>query len=258
MVHLGWSTVPALTLGMLVPGLVTFVLGLVVQRLSGLYLGMATIAFTLIISVLAVNGGDLTGGASGIFGVLGDITMIELVLVVAVVVALSQVSESGGLGRRVDAVRQDPELANAMGINVGRYRRATFLFSGLIGGLAGGITTLLRSTITPDNVTFQLAVLALTVIVVGGTRSWVGVLIGSIIFVWLPTLLAFVAEWQQFIYGVIVALAAIFLPEGLLGLARDRWYRLRTRSVRSQLAAAAQSSSGQPATGRLSAKAVES
>lgn len=232
MLHLGWGTWPAIALGMVVPGVLVFLLGLVVQRLTGLYMGMATIAFTLIVAVVAVNGGDLTGGAAGLFGALGDFGLLDIFLVVAVVAALVQVSEAGGLGRRIDAVREDPELANAMGIDVGRYRRATFLASGLVGGLAGGITTLLRSTITPAEVNFHLVVLALTVIVVGGTRSWVGVLIGSVVFVWLPTWLDFVSEWEEFIYGVIVALAAIFLPEGVLGVLRDLWHRVRTRDLR--------------------------
>ncbi|GAA3952179.1 branched-chain amino acid ABC transporter permease [Gordonia caeni] len=232
MIHLGWGTVPAIVLGVLLSGAVVYVLGLVIQRLNGLYLGMATIAFTLIVAVVAVNGGDLTGGASGLFGALGDLTLGSIFLVVLVVVALTQLTESGSLGRRIDAVREDPELANAMGIDVGRYRRLSFLAAGMVGGLSGAITTLLRSTITPEEVNFHLVVLALTVIVVGGTGSWVGVLIGSVIFVWLPTWVSFVAEWEQFIYGALVVLAAVLLPNGILGVLRNLWHRLRTRDTR--------------------------
>ena len=68
--------------------MVVFLLGLVVQRLTGLYMGMATIAFTLIVSVVAVNGGDLTGGAGGLYGALGEITMVHIVVVVVAVIAL--------------------------------------------------------------------------------------------------------------------------------------------------------------------------
>lgn len=233
MVHLGWGTIPAIVLGVLLSGAVVYVLGLVIQRLNGLYLGMATIAFTLIVAVIAVNGGDLTGGASGLFGALGDLTLGSIFLVVLVVVALTQLTEWGPLGRRIDAVREDPELANAMGINVGRYRRLSFLAAGMVGGLSGAITTLLRSTITPEEVNFHLVVLALTVIVVGGTGSWLGVLIGSIIFVWLPTWVGFVAEWEQFIYGALVVLAAVLLPDGILGVLRNLWHRLLTRQTRT-------------------------
>ncbi|GAB92084.1 branched-chain amino acid ABC transporter permease [Gordonia rhizosphera] len=233
MIHFGWGTAPAIALGVLIAGVVVYLLGLVVQRLSGLYLGMATIAFTLIVAVVAVNGGELTGGASGLFGALGDLTLGGIFVVALVVVALTQLTESGGLGRRIDAVREDPELANAMGIDVGHYRRLSFLVSGMIGGLAGGLTTLLRSTITPEEVNFHLVVLALTVIVVGGARSWVGVLIGSVVFVWLPTWVAFVGEWEEFIYGLLVVLAAVLLPDGILGILRSGWHRVRTMNIRS-------------------------
>ncbi|WP_132992149.1 branched-chain amino acid ABC transporter permease [Gordonia zhaorongruii] len=238
MLHLGWGTFPSLVLGLAIPAAAVYLLGLLVQRLTGLYLGMATIAFTLIVAVVAVNGGDLTGGAAGLFGALGELTLGTILIVTVIVVALTQLTESRGMGRRVDAVREDPELANAMGIDVARYRRMSFLASGAVGGLAGGITTLLRSTITPAEVNFHLVVLALTVIVVGGTRSWVGVAIGSIVFVWLPTVVAFVSEWEEFIYGVVVVVAAVLLPDGVLGVIRDGWHRVRTRGLGGRRGAA--------------------
>ena len=228
MIHLGWSTYPAIILGTIVPGVLTFLLGLVVQRLSGLYLGMATLAFTMIVAVVAVNGGKLTGGASGLFGAVGDIGLPQIFLIVLVVVAVVAYFELGGRGRRVDAVREDPSLAAAIGISVGRYRRVAFLTSGLVGGLAGGIMTLQRTSITPAEVNFHLIVVSLTVIVVGGFGSWVGVLIGSIVFVWLPTWLSFVSDWESIIYGFLVALAAIFLPGGIHGLLRSWVHRIRS------------------------------
>lgn len=236
MVHLGWSTWPSVALGALAAGLVVLLLGLVVRRLTGLYMGMATIAFTLIVSVVAVNGGDATGGAAGIYGALGEITMLQIVLVVAAVVALLVWTEARGLGRRIDTVREDPELANALGIGVNGYRLMSFALSGVIGGLAGAITTLLRSTITPAEVNFHLVIVALTAIVVGGARSWLGALIGAVIFVWLPTWLVFVQEWEKVAYGFIVAAAAIYLPNGVLGVIKDTWHRFRTREERARVA----------------------
>lgn len=236
MVHLGWTTWPSVALGALVAGVVVFALGLVVQRLTGLYMGMATIAFTLIVSVVAVNGGDLTGGAGGLYGALGEIYMGHIVAVVAVVVAVLIWTEAKGMGRRIDTVREDPELAQAIGIDVAKYRLASFAISGVIGGTAGAITTLLRSTITPAEVNFHLVIVALTAIVVGGARSWMGALIGAVIFVWLPTMIGFVQEWEKVVYGFIVAAAAIYLPNGVLGVAKDVVHRVRTREERARVA----------------------
>lgn len=221
-----WS---AVALGTVIAGVLCYLLGLIVHKLSGLYLGMATIAFTLIIAVVATNGGTITGGASGIFGALGGITNLHVFILLAVVVIGLAVSEYGRFGRKIDTVREDPELAVALGINVTRYRKLTFLASGLIGGLAGAVTTLLRSTITPAEINFHLVVVALTVIIIGGSSSWLGALIGAIVITWLPTVLSFVADWEPIIYGFVVALAAIFLPGGVLGLAKDL---IRRRSGR--------------------------
>ncbi|MFV0457519.1 MAG: branched-chain amino acid ABC transporter permease [Actinomycetales bacterium] len=229
MTRFGWSTYPSILLGVLLAGAVSVVLGLIVQRLTGLYLGMATIAFSLIISVLAVNGGELTGGASGVFGALGDIGTPQLLVIVLIVVGLLAWSEAGGMGRRVDVVREDPQLAAALGVDVASYRLASMVISGLIGGLAGAVTILLRSTITPGDVNFHLVVLALTVIVVGGANSWLGAAIGSLIFVWLPTLLEFVGEWESAVFGVVVVLSAIFMPEGVVGVLQGLKRRLDRR-----------------------------
>ncbi|WP_262106593.1 branched-chain amino acid ABC transporter permease [Arthrobacter sp. Marseille-P9274] len=223
------DTWTAVALGTLLAGILCYLLGLIIHKLSGLYLGMATVAFTLIVAVVATNGGSLTGGASGIFGALGGITNLQVFLLLALVIAGLAIFERGRFGRKIDTVREDPELASALGINVTRYRKLVFLASGLIGGLAGAVTTLLRSTITPAEINFHMVVMALTVIIIGGSSSWLGALIGAIVITWLPTVLSVVAEWESIIYGFLVALAAIFLPRGVLGLAKDLIHRWRSR-----------------------------
>lgn len=215
---------PALVaiLGALVLGaLVSWVLALVVARLGGLYLGMATIAFTLIVGVVAINGGELTGGVTGLFGVITDFGTVLILAIALVTVVLVALTERGVLGRRIEAVREDPELAGAMGVNVRRYRTAAFVASGALGAVAGAMNALVRTTIGPDSIGFTLVVLALTMMIIGGTRSWVGAFIGALIFTWLPTLLETIGEWQHLAYGLLVALAAIYMPGGLVGVVTD-------------------------------------
>jgi branched-chain amino acid transport system permease protein len=211
----------AVLLAAAVTAVVGLLLGLVIARLAGLYLAMATVAFDLIISVIAINGGDLTGGPTGLYGVLTDFGTPQLIGVSLVVLVLVALSEVGRTGRRVDAVRDDPELAASVGISVRRYRLIAFVASGALGGAAGAMNILVRSTVTPQDIGFGLIVLALTMIIVGGARSWKGAVLGAVIFTWLPEVLTFVGDWQPLIYGVIVALAAIFLPRGIHGLIVD-------------------------------------
>ncbi|HJY24800.1 MAG TPA: branched-chain amino acid ABC transporter permease [Actinomycetes bacterium] len=223
------SAVVAILGAMVVGVVVCFVLGLVVARLAGLYLGMATIAFTLIIAVVAINGGLLTGGVIGLFGVLADLPTVTLLAFALVAVLALAYTERGTLGRRIEAVREDPELAASVGVNVRRYRQAAFVASGALGATAGAMNAIVRTTIGPGDIGFILVVLALTMMIIGGTASWVGALIGAVIFTWLPSVLEQIGEWQHLVYGTLVALAAIFMPGGLLGVMKDGWRRWQRR-----------------------------
>jgi branched-chain amino acid transport system permease protein len=80
---------------------------------------------------------------------------------------------------------------------------------------------LVRSTVSPLDIGFHLVVLALTMIIVGGSLSWKGAVIGALIFTWLPDLLQVVGQWQELIYGIIVAVAAVLLQRGIYGLYVD-------------------------------------
>lgn len=226
------APVLAIGAGVLLAAAVGYLLALLVARLSGLYLGMATIAFALFLGVLATNGGDLTGGATGLFGALSTLTTTHVVVVTVLVVLALAASERGAFGRRVDAVREDPQLAVSLGVDVIRVRRRVFVISGALGAAAGGMNALLRTTVSPETVGFHLVVTALTMIIVGGALSWAGAAIGAVIFTWLPTVLQFVGEWQLLVYGLVVAFAAVYVPNGLLGLLQEGRRRLRRRSRR--------------------------
>lgn len=210
--------VPTVVLSGLVAGVICLVLGLVIYRLAGLYLAMATIAFDLMVAVVALNGGDWTGGPVGLFGIFSDLTMPLMFGIVAVCLVAVHLTERGAVARRITAVREDIELASSVGINVRAHRLAAFLASGFIGGVAGSLNTLSRYSVGIQDVSFHLIIVALTMIIVGGALSWRGAVIGAVLFTWLPEVLAFVGDWQELVYGVIVALAGIFLPTGLYGL----------------------------------------
>jgi branched-chain amino acid transport system permease protein len=224
-------TVVAVLGGIVISIVVSYLLSLVLARLQGLYLGMATIAFVLIIAVVIVNGGELTGGPNGLFGAVSQLQTWMVITMTVVVLALVAYSERGRLGRRVDAVREDPELALSVGIPVIRMRQAAFVVSGILGSLGGACSVLLRQTVTPEDVSFHLVVLLLTIIIVGGSRSWVGVVIGAVIFTWLPTVLTFLQDWKTVAYGILVTLAAVWVPDGVWGLITQAYGAIRRRGV---------------------------
>lgn len=237
------TALPTILITTLAGAVIVLVLGLFINRLNGLTLAMATVAFDLIISVVAVNGGEITGGATGRYGVISDFTMGHMWTILVVVLVLVALSERGKVGRRVDAVRDDPELAASVGIRVYNYRLAAFFVSGALGACAGAMNILVRSAVTPLDIGFHLIVLALTMIIVGGSLSWKGAVIGAIVFTWLPDVLQVIGEWQELVYGVIVAVAAVLIPRGIYGLWIDskravlRLRRERSSQVRAAVAA---------------------
>lgn len=236
----GFDTWTAIGMGVAVAGIVGLLLGIVLYRLNGLYLAMATVAFDLIVVVLAGNLDGLTGGHNGLYGAAGTIELWHLGLIALGVILLFALTEHGGMSRHIEAVHDDPILASSMGVRVGRYRVASFVVGGLVGGLGGALLVLVRTTITPDSIGFQLVVVALTIVVVGGSRSWIGVLIGTLIFTWLPAYLAIVGEWRTVVYGLIVTLAAIFVPGGILGTILQ-WRRRHLQRRRARASTGARS-----------------
>jgi branched-chain amino acid transport system permease protein len=245
------AALPTILLTTLGGAVIVLVLGLLIFRLNGLYLAMATVAFDLIISVVAINGGELTGGSTGRFGVISNFTMGHMFTIAIAALVLVAMSELGRTGRRVDAVRDDPELAASLGIRVRRYRLVAFFVSGALGACAGCLNILVRSAVSPLDIGFPLIVLALTMIIVGGSLSWKGAVIGAIIFTWLPDVLAVIGEWQELIYGIIVAVAAVLLPRGIYGLYVDLKraalkYRRRRSGIEAEVLAKTEGEPEQP------------
>lgn len=217
----------AIGAGVVLAMVVGWLLALLVARLSGLYLAMATISFTLFLGVIATNGGGLTGGATGLFGALSTLALWHVLVVVVVVILALVLAERGAYGRRTDAARVDPQLAMSLGIDVDRVRRRVFVVSATLGACAGGMNSLLTTTVSPETIGFPLVVTTLTMIIVGGALSWAGAAIGAVVFTWLPTVLQFVGNWQVLIYGLLVAVAAVYVPTGVLGLVQAGWRRSR-------------------------------
>ncbi|WP_181781633.1 branched-chain amino acid ABC transporter permease, partial [Pseudonocardia pini] len=214
------------------------VLAYVLGRLRALYLAMATFAFVLLVQVLAVEWEPVTGGALGLLGVPAVVDTGTLLLVTAVCAAGVALLERGRSGRILEVMRIDDTLAEALGVAVVRRRRVMFTVSCALGGLAGALSALTFSVLTPDEVSFGLIVDVLTIIVVGGTAAWYGPVIGAFVVVWLPELLGFLGEFRPIVQAALVVVIVVCAPDGAVGLVRSIRARL-TPSTEPPAAAAA-------------------
>jgi branched-chain amino acid transport system permease protein len=224
----GWPTVPAIAVGIVVCSIIGLALAYLLVRLRDLYLGMATIAFDLMVGVVALNWDKVTGGAAGLYSIPVRVSGLSMTIVVVVVIGLLVLMQRGTIGRTFEAIRDDTQLAVTVGIDRRRYQRLAFVFSAALGALAGSMHSLAFYAISPTDASFSLIITALAMVTVGGSGSWVGALVGAVLLGYLPIKLTSIGDWWPVIYGTAMALVATYLPVGFYGLAQIGVRRART------------------------------
>lgn len=215
--------------GMAVGTIAAFIIGLPVIRLRGVFLAIATLAFGEMVRIFLINQ-SWTNGAQGMSfpKLVGpEIAWIALVLVAFWFWRLS----GSRIGRAFAAIREDELAATTMGINVARYRMASFVIAGAIAGLYGVLMAHFSRFADPNEFSFPAAVDGLVTAVVGGTTLFVGPLLGSVFLSALPELqrtLGIDAGWiRPTISGLLLLLVILFLPGGLSGLIPRRRTSIR-------------------------------
>jgi branched-chain amino acid transport system permease protein len=242
--HAGLFGIGAYTAGVLVtklgtPLLVTLIasigvtalfgaiLALPALRVSGPYLAMVTLAFGTIIQILINEMTFLTEGPMGIkltkpnlFGVRLDEREFYWVVAVLMVLALIVVHRvlRSHLGRAFEALRGSPVASDCMGVSVYRYKVYAFVISAGFAGLAGALYAFSEQYISPNSYNFELTVLFLLAVIMGGRKSRIGSMLGAAIIVLLPKLLD---DVEMFRY-VSVGLAVLVAITAAVGIKRGR------------------------------------
>ncbi|MBW8843513.1 MAG: branched-chain amino acid ABC transporter ATP-binding protein/permease [Burkholderiales bacterium] len=205
-------------------------LALPALRVTGPYLAMVTLAFGTIIQILINEMTFLTEGPMGItltkpllFGHQFDETefyWLVLALLVASLVFVHRVLRSQ-LGRAFEALRGSPVASDCMGVSVYRYKVYAFVISAALAGLAGSLYAYSEQYISPNTYNFELTVMFLLAIIMGGRKTRTGALLGAAIIVMLPKLLD---DLQMFRIGAIV-LAIVVAISVAVGLKRGKLTR---------------------------------
>jgi branched-chain amino acid transport system permease protein len=242
--HAGLFGVGAYTAGVLVmklgtPLLVTLIasigvtalfgaiLALPALRVSGPYLAMVTLAFGTIIQILINEMSFLTEGPMGITLTKPSLLGIKLdereffwlvaVLMVLALIVVHRILRSH-LGRAFEALRGSPVASDCMGVSVYRYKVYAFVISAGFAGLAGALYAFSEQYISPNSYNFELTVLFLLAVIMGGRKSRIGSMVGATIIVLLPKLLD---DIEMFRY-VSVALAALVIATTVFGIRNGR------------------------------------
>lgn len=203
------------------------VLALPALRVTGPYLAMVTLAFGTIIQILINEMDFLTNGPMGIklekpspFGHQLDEREFYWVVAVLMVLALIVVHRilRSHLGRAFEALRGSPVASDCMGVSVYRYKVYAFVISAGFAGLAGGLYSYSEQYISPNSYNFELTVLFLLAVIMGGRKSRIGSMLGAAIIVLLPKALD---DVELFRY-VAVALAVVVAVTSVIGIRRGR------------------------------------
>jgi branched-chain amino acid transport system permease protein len=200
-------------------------------RLEGFYLALATLAFAQLTSVVLDEGGELTGGPGGIanyrlptlagIDIHGRPYTIVLVLLVAVTLFLVQRLGDSPFGRACRAIRDSPVAAAAMGVDVARTKVMAFAVSSTLAGIAGIAYAFVDNVINPPVFGLENIFLLLFMVIVGGAGSHAGAIIGAVLLYLAPYALEpIVGDHFLLVFGVLVVLAILFQPAGLIGLRR--------------------------------------
>jgi branched-chain amino acid transport system permease protein len=223
------GTVPALLLGAAVAALSSLLLGLATLRLQGIYFAIATLAFSEVMRTLVLKV-EFTGGATGLpvspaFGgtwALGGYYLAAAVLSLSVLTSLWV--GRNRLSYAQAATRQSEAVARVLGVPVVRVKLVSFLLSSALAGLAGGVYAMKTLFLSPyDALSLGRAVEALVIPIFGGLYTTLGPLLGGLLLVALETWLRLeIKDGYLVVYGLILILAILFMPKGLVGLFRAR------------------------------------
>jgi branched-chain amino acid transport system permease protein len=225
----------ALPIALLVTWLAGIILGLPVLRMRGDYLAIVTLGFAEIVRLLVLSDWLETylGGTQGIQSIaqpkIGPLefntiqTLYYLIVIGIVIVAfIAWRLKDSHLGRSWMALREDEDVAQAMGVNLVLTKLLAFSTGALFAGLAGTLGAAKLTSVYPHSMTFIVSINVLVLIIIGGMGSIPGVFVGALVLVGLPGLLSEFEEYRLWFYGLALVFMMLYRPEGLWPEARRR------------------------------------
>ncbi|MDR6213524.1 branched-chain amino acid transport system ATP-binding protein [Paracidovorax wautersii] len=243
----GWSFWAAWPVAALAAGAMGALLALPALRVRGPYLAMVTIAFGFIVEHSAVEMRDLTGGQNGVMGIAapslgwdalrGERAVAALAIVAAALALIGFIKLSrGSWGAALRAVRDAETASESIGLNPLTVKTVAFTVSALLAGVAGGLYAPLSGFVTPHSFSFLQSILFVLVVMIGGSGSIAGPLVGALIVGLLPEMLARLEEYRLLFFGALLLAVLWAAPQGLVGLAVRLWPR-RAGAAASPVAA---------------------
>ena len=242
-VKLGWSVWLTLGVAPVFTAIFAVLVGYPSLRVKGHYFAIVTLAYNMVIYIILLTFTALTGGEAGIgsvprppdisvggmvlsFGsrtgyyylVLGAATFSTLI---CALILRSRV------GRILVSIRQNETLAEAMGVSAWRYKLFAFVMSASLAGLAGALYAHFIGFLNPDPFGVDQSLNAILAVILGGSGTLSGPVVGAFAVVFLPEYLRVAETYRLVMYGLVLVVATIFMPRGLVPLVMQGTQSLR-------------------------------
>jgi branched-chain amino acid transport system permease protein len=252
----GWNVALVFVLACVVPAVVGLLVALAAARLGGLAIAMVTVALPIVGVPLAKRLSGLTGGSEGLStsfakapawtGLYDDQWQLYLVLLVGgAVFLLTRNLVRGKYGRAFAIVKSNESVASAMGIAPYRFKVLAFTIASLIGGVSGFLYVLVVQYTSPETLSFGHSIELVVAMVVGGSASIVGSILGGAFYVLVPQLTNLIdPSLTELLQGAILLAVLFVVPGGLVSMLRTLTRaRRRSRPERGRAAPPATPSS---------------
>ena len=226
-----WLAVPAAGV---VAGGVGALLAIPALRVTGPYLAMITIAFSFVVHHSLIEWRDVTGGSNGLMGIplpafasMDPSVLLALIATALMIGALAfyQRVHHSGWGKAMRAVKASEIAARSLGFNPVVSKTLAFALSALLTGLAGALLAPLLMFINPESFPFSQSILFVLAVIVGGSGTLFGPVLGALLIVLVPELLSDFAEYRLLIFSVLLLVVLWIAPNGLLGALARRWIK---------------------------------
>lgn len=219
----------AVAAGIALCALLALAVAIPATRLEGFYLALATLAFAQLFIVVLNEGGRVTGGTGGLMDYrLPEILGVRIAgpwytaVIVAVLLgtyAILARLDRSWFGRACRAIRDNPEAAAAMGVNVARTKVIAFTVTSVLAGLAGMAYAFVDNTVNPPIFGLENAFLLLFMVIVGGSGRPAGAVVGAVLLYLLPFVLSpLIGHHHALVFGLLLVGAMLVQPRGLIGV----------------------------------------
>lgn len=235
--HFGLGFWTCLPIGGVLGCLFGVVLGFPILRLRGDYLAIVTLGFGMIFKVVMENWDSLSFGPSGIpnidkpglFGIdlnLADSTVYIYYIMIGMVIFTILVTnrlKNSRIGRAWIAMREDEIACVAMGIDMARTKLSAYALGAFWAGMVGVLFASKTTFINPASFTFMESAIILSIVVLGGMGSILGVILGAFILILLPEYMRAFSEYRMLAFGAAMVLMMIFRPQGIISNLRQTY-----------------------------------